>query len=78
MIRRLAPDYLAQLRQADDRVRIVVRIEAVGTDDVTTAEEVYSAADGRLAVRATCVLTTSDAATMVALRAAAEAPAKHG
>ncbi len=78
VIRRLTIDYLAQLTQADDRVRVVVRVDAVGADDVTTAEEVYSAADGRLAVRATCVLTTADAATIAALRAVAEAPAQHG
>ena len=78
MIRRLALDYLAQVTQADDRVRVVVRVESVGTDEVTTAEEVYSAADGRLAVRATCVLTTPDAATIAALRAVAEASPQHG
>ncbi len=50
----------------------------VGAGEVTTAEEVYSAADGRLAVRATCVLTTLDAATIEALRAVAESPAQHG
>jgi len=77
-IRRLALDYLAQVTQADDRVRIVVRIESVSADQVTTAEEVYSAVDGRLAVRATCVLTTPDAATIAALRAVAESPAQHG
>ena len=75
VIRRLALDYLAQVTQADDRVRVVVRIESVGAGDVTTAEEVYSAADGRLAVRATCVLTTDDAATIAALR---QAPSQHG
>jgi len=78
VIRRLALDYLAQLTQADDSVRVVVRVESVGADEVTTAEEVYSAADGRLAVRATCVLTTPDAATIAALRAVAETPAQHG
>ncbi len=77
-IRRLALDYLAQVTQADDRVRVVVRIESLGAGEVTTAEEVYSAADGRLAVRATCVLTTLDAATIEALRAVAESPAQHG
>ena len=76
-IRRLAIDYLAQLTQSDDRVRIVVRIESLGESSLTTAEEVYSAADGRLAARATCELETSSAATMAALRAV-EAPAQHG
>jgi acyl-CoA thioesterase FadM len=78
LIRRLAIDYLAQVTQADDRVRVAVRIEAVGRDDVTTAEEIYSAADDRLVVRATCVLASPDAATTAALRAVAEAPAQHG
>ena len=53
VVRRLAIDYLAQLTQADDRVRVVIGIEALGTDEVTTAEAVYSASDRRLAARAT-------------------------
>jgi YbgC/YbaW family acyl-CoA thioester hydrolase len=76
-IRRLAIDYLAQLTQADDRVRVTVRIETVDGASVTTAEEVFSAADGRLAARATCQLETSSTATMAALDAL-EAPAQHG
>jgi acyl-CoA thioesterase FadM len=78
VIRRLALDYLAQLTQADDRVRVVVRIETLGEHEVTTAEEVYSAADGRLAARATCVLTTTEPAVIAALRASGETPAQHG
>jgi hypothetical protein len=58
-------------------VSIVVRIETIGTDAVTTAEEVYSAADGRLTARATCVLRAPDAA-LAALRASGEAPAQNG
>jgi acyl-CoA thioester hydrolase len=78
VLRRLAIDYLAQLTQADDRVRVVIRIEQVDGDGVTTAEEVSTAADGRLVARATCVLTTPDAAALKALRAGAEASAEHG
>jgi acyl-CoA thioester hydrolase len=78
VIRRLAVDYLAQLTQADDRVGVVIRIEEVGADSLTTAEEVSSAADGRLVARATCVLTTSEPAALAALRAAAAASPQHG
>ena len=78
VVRRLAIDYLAQLTQADDRVRVVIGIEALGADEVTTAEAVYSAGDGRLAAQATCVLATSSAAAMAALRERVEAPAQHG
>jgi acyl-CoA thioesterase FadM len=77
VITRLAVDYLAQLTQDDDRVRVVVRIETIGADAVTTAEEVYSAADGRLTARATCVLQAPHAARE-ALRASGEAPAQDG
>jgi acyl-CoA thioesterase FadM len=76
-IRLLAVDYVAQLTQADDRVRVVVRIASLDGDSVTTAEEVYGAADGRLAARATCELVTTSPAAMAALRAV-EAPAQHG
>ena len=76
-IRRLAVDYLAQLTQADDRVRVTVRIEAVDGACLTTAEEVFSAADGRLAARATCELRTSSPAATAALRAL-EAPPQQG
>ena len=78
VIRRLAVDYLAQITQVDDRVRVVVRIESLGADEVTTAEEVYSAADGRLAARATCVLASPGAAVIAALRASVEPTTQHG
>ncbi len=76
-IRRLAVDYVAQVTQADDRVQVAVRIESVGEGSVTTAEEVASASDGRVAARAICVLQTSSAAAMAALHAV-ETPAQHG
>lgn len=76
-IRRLAIDYLAQVTQADDRVRVVARISSLAEGSVTTAEEVYSGADVRLVAQATCELVTSSPAAMAALRAV-HAQAQHG
>ena len=74
-IRRLAIDYLAQVTQADDRVRVTVRIATLDGGGVTTEEEVHGGADGRLAARATCELA-APAAALAALRAG-EPPAQH-
>jgi acyl-CoA thioester hydrolase len=62
VVRRLEIDYLSQLSQADDEVRVVMRVQEVGTTSVRTAEELYARSDGRLAATASSVLVRLDAA----------------
>jgi acyl-CoA thioester hydrolase len=82
VIRRLEIDYLSQLSQADDEVRVVMRVRSIGTTSVTTDEELYARSDGRLAARASCVLVRLDTdferpeAFPPALRARLEAAAE--
>lgn len=77
-IRRLAVDYLAQLTQADDRARVTIRIEALGDEGLTTAEEVASARDGRVAATATCVLDGGSDAARAQLRERVAAMPQQG
>jgi acyl-CoA thioester hydrolase len=61
VVRRLEIDYLSQLSQADDEVRVVMRVRSIGRTSVTTEEELYARSDGRLAATASCVLVRLDA-----------------
>jgi acyl-CoA thioesterase FadM len=76
-LRALQVDYLAQLTQRDDRVRVTVRI-AVDGDTVTTDEEVTGVGHGEVAARAQGTLRSGRPAAIEALRRRVEAPAQQG
>jgi acyl-CoA thioester hydrolase len=61
VVRRLEIDYLSQLSQTDDEVRVVMRVARVGTTSLQTDERLYARSDGRLVATATCVVVRLDA-----------------
>ena len=77
-LRALQIDYLAQLTQRDDRVRVTVRIATVDGDAVTTEEEVAGVGHGEVAARAQGTLRSATPAAIDALRRRIEAPAQQG
>ena len=81
IIRRVEVDYTSQLVLADDRVRVTVELERIGTSSLTTVEEMHVIDDDRLVAAARCVLvhvgTEHERAVPIppALRARFEPPA---
>jgi len=78
VLRRLELDYLAQLTQRDDRVRVTIRIATIDGDAVTTEEEVAGVGHGEVAARAQGTLRSATPAAIDALRRRVEAPAQQG
>ena len=56
VIRRIEVDFVSPLLLSDDRVRVTVRLERVGTTSVSTIEEMHTAEEGRLVAGARCVM----------------------